>query len=268
MNKFKRELNAFVGEKPRFNEPLKRRILLKIKEENKPRTSAGKLFGTLKYTATFMLLLAVVTTFLILTLNENELEIPNPATAPPVNSVLTDSETVAEIETFTGYEEPLDVLDFRYDAMNRGNNEYAAYPLLIDPLAYEGKDLSRGDVVVYEAEFFNGKQRTIGRVIGLPNEEIEIVEGQIYINDQQLDTFYGRAHRAGISSNEEYNQAMTENDATQNIDSMKKVFSQTTADFLLAENEIFVVGDDWFRGSQHTLTIGEVQGKVMGYYKE
>lgn len=111
------------------------------------------------------------------------------------------------------------------------------------------KDLSKGDVIVYKAEFFDGKQRTIARVIGLPNKEIEIVGGQIYINDQQLDTFYGRAHRAGISSNEEYNQAMTENDATQNIDSMKEVFSQTTDDFRLAENEIFVVGNDWFRAA-------------------
>ncbi|MFC4712096.1 S26 family signal peptidase [Planococcus dechangensis] len=268
MNKFKRELDSFVGDEPRFKKSLRRRILLRIKDENKPRTYASKWLPVFKYTAIFMLLLTVVTTFLIVILNENGREIPNSAPASPESSIMTDSKTVAEIEIFTSYEEPLEVLDFKYDAMDRGNHEYAAYPLLIDPLAYDGNDVSRGDVIVYEAEFFDGKQRTIGRVIGLPNEQVGIVEGQIYINDQQLDTFYGRAHRAGINSNEEYNQAMTKNGAPQNIDSMKEVFFQNTDDFRLAENEIFVLGDDWFRGSQQTLTTSEVQGKVIGYFKK
>ncbi|PSL36183.1 signal peptidase I [Planomicrobium soli] len=268
MNRFKRDMDKFIGKSPRFNEPLKERIVLNIKEENKSKKSAGKGIGAFRYAAIFAILLAVATSFLILTLNENGQETQTPAASPEEKPVLTDRDTVAEIEILPDYEEPLEVFDFKADAMDRGNHEYSAYPLLIDPLAYKGQDIARGDVVVYEAEFFGGKQRTIGRVIGLSGEAIEIVEGQIYINDQQLDTFYGRAHRMGISSNEEYNRILKENGAVQNVDSMKEIFSRNTAKFRLADDEIFVAGDDWFRGSQHTLKITEVQGEVIGYYKE
>ncbi|MDN7246904.1 signal peptidase I [Planococcus shenhongbingii] len=262
MNKFKQKLDKFIGNYPLFKEPIKRKFLMKMKKENK--ASGGKGIGPFKYAAMLVLLMAVGTLFSLLALNEN---ISVPSTSTQENPVLTDAGTEAIIQLFTEYEEPLEVFDFKYDSMDRGNHDYTEYPLLIDPQPYTEKEIARGDVIVYEAEFFNGMQRTVGRVIGLPGETVEIIDGQIYINGRKLDTFYGRAHRVGISSNAEYNKVLIENGATQNIDPMKEIFSQNTREFQLAEGEIFVVGDDWFRGSQHRLPVSEIQAEVLGYYQ-
>lgn len=269
MNKFKRDLDEFIGDSPRFNEPLKRKILVEIKKENKSSVSASKGFGAFKYVAIFTILLAFVTFFLILTLNENRQGPQTPSNAQQENPVLTDLDTVAEIETFTEYEEPLEVFDFRYDAMDRGDHEYAAYPLLINPLAYEGKDISRGDVVVYEYEFFDGVQKTVSRVVGLPGESVEIKDGQIFIDERKLETFYGKAHRVGTSSLEEYSIWFEENASSNSSTSgMEEIFQMDTEKIQLAEDEVFLVGDDWFRGSQHSLEAADIQGEVIGYYKE
>ena len=264
MNKFKRDLDKEIGNRPRFTDPMKRKIMSEIKKDKKPSKSPESGFGLLKYATLFSILLAFTTVFLVFALNDDQNENGTLSTG---NAVLTDSETVAEINVFTEYEPPLEELDLRNDAMDRGKHEYTQHPLLIDPLAFTTKEISRGDVVLYEAEFFQGMQKTIGRVVGLPGEEIEIAEGQLYINDQKLDTFYGRVHRLGYSSNDDYNEALTKGGATQNIDSMKEIFAQSTEKFQLGENQVFVVGDDWFRGSQHMLEASEIQGEVLGYIK-
>lgn len=268
MNKFKRDLNKFIGESPRFKESMKRQVLLKIKKEDRTKKFSLKGFMTFKYAAIFTILLVFVVSFLMITLNQNGPSLQNSSTGSQANSVLRDTVTVPEIKTFTGYEEPMELFEFHYDAMDRGNHEYAAYPLLIHPQAYKETAISRGDVVVYEYDFFDGVQKTVSRVIGLPGESIEILNGQIFIDGRKLESFYGKAHRVGVSSNEEYNEFLKANGAIQNLDSMKETFSLTTKKVQLAEDEVFLVGDDWFRGSQHSLKIEEIQGKVMGYYEK
>ncbi|MCP2036454.1 signal peptidase I [Planomicrobium sp. HSC-17F08] len=266
MNKLKREMDAFIGSEPRFKESLKRKIRMEVKNGTREEPHA-KRRGPIKYAAIFALLLSAICLFLVLNLNEGEPESQNSNFSQPETGVLTDPDTVAEIAVFTEYDAPLEILNFKYDAMDRGNHDYTVYPLLIDPEAYEDKSVARGDVVVYEMEAFDGKKKTVSRIIGLPGETIEIKEGQIYVNGQQLDTFYGKAHRMGIGSLEEYDAALKEQGAEQNVGSMKEIFSQTTATFRLAEDEVFVAGDDWFRGSQETLLLSEIEGEVLGYVK-
>ncbi|XKE94593.1 S26 family signal peptidase [Metaplanococcus flavidus] len=268
MNKFKRDLDEFIGESPRFNEPLKRKILSDMKKEERP----ANRFAALKYAAVMMLLLIVATTFLVLNLNGNDTNPAVPASTPEELPVLTDPDTVAEIDSFTEMTEPQEVFDFRYDAMDRGNHDYSEYPLLINPQAYPAnaaKEASRGDVIVYEAEFFSGKSRTVGRIVALPREEVEVVDGQIFINDQKLDTFYGRAHRVGTSSTEEYLEWFDANSSPESTTTgMEEIFQMDVAKFTLADDEIYVVGDDWFRGSQHIIKVDEIQAEVLGYYVE
>ncbi|WKA52719.1 hypothetical protein QWY22_09235 [Planococcus liqunii] len=65
MNKFKRDMDKFIGESPHFNEASKEKILLRINEENRPRKLIRRGFNTLKITAIFTVLLAVVGSFLV-----------------------------------------------------------------------------------------------------------------------------------------------------------------------------------------------------------
>ncbi|MDN7228238.1 S26 family signal peptidase [Planococcus sp. N064] len=266
MNKLKREMDAFIGSNPRFKESLKQKIRMEIKNVNREEAST-KSKSPIKYAAVFVLLLSAISVFLVLNLNKGEPEPQNKNFGQPETAVLTDSSTEAEIAVFTEYDAPMEILNFKYDAMDQGNHEYTVYPLLIDPQAYEDKSVSRGDVIVYEMEAFDGKKKTVSRIIGLPGETIEIKEGQVYVIGQQLNTFYGKAHRMGIGSLEEYDAALKAQGAEQNVGSMKEIFSQTTAAFRLAKDEVFVAGDDWFRGSQETLLLSEIEGEVMGYIK-
>ncbi|SDI13502.1 signal peptidase I [Planococcus glaciei] len=266
MNKLKREMDAFIGSDPRFKESLKQKIRMEIKNGNREEPYA-KRRSPIKYVVIFALLLSAISLFLVLNLNEGEQEPQNTNFGQPETAVLTDPDTEAEIAVFTEYEAPMEILNFKYDAMDRGNHDYTVYPLLIDPKAYDDKSVSRGDVIVYEIEAFDGKKKTVSRIIGLPGETIEIKEGQFYVNGQQLDTFYGKAHRMGIGTLKEYDAALKEQGSEQNVGSMKEVFSQTTPAFRLAEDEVFVAGDDWFRGNQETLLLSEIEGEVMGYVK-
>ncbi|MFD1031551.1 S26 family signal peptidase [Metaplanococcus flavidus] len=260
MNKFKRDLDEFGGDSPRFKEPLKRKILSDMKRE---RRSPNR-FGTFQAAAVLVLLLTVATLFLVLNPNGNGTDSSGPVGTP----VLTDPNTVEEIERFFEVTEPQEVFDFGYDSMDRGNYDYYEYPLLIDPAAYQKKDVARGDVVIYETDLFDGRGQTVGRIVALPGESVEVIEGQLYINDQKLDTFYGRASRLGYSSNEEYNEAVIEGGTTQNLDSMKEIFSQSIETFTLGESEVYVTGDDWFRSRQEIVKVDEIQAEVLGYYVE
>ncbi|MFC5650423.1 S26 family signal peptidase [Paenibacillus solisilvae] len=58
----------------------------------------------------------------------------------------------------------------------------------------------------------------ISRVIGLPGEKVKINQGQIYINDTLLETFYGRAHRLGSDVNELKNSLKRSDLAVESID--------------------------------------------------
>ncbi|MCM3609835.1 S26 family signal peptidase [Planococcus sp. MERTA32b] len=268
MNKFKRDLDEFVGESPRFKEPLKRKILSDMKKGQRP----ANRFADMKYAAVLLLLLTVATAFLVLNMSGNNADPSGPAGSPDELPALTDLDTVAEIESFTEITEPQEVFDFRYDAMDRGNHDYSEYPLLINPQAYPAnaaKEATRGDVIVYEAEFFSGKSRTVGRIVALPGEEVEVVDGQIFINAQKLDTFYGRAHRVGTSSTEEYLEWFDANSSPESTTTgMEEIFQMDLAKFTLADDEIYVVGDDWFRGSQHIIKVDDIKAEVLGYYVE
>ncbi|MDJ0333384.1 S26 family signal peptidase [Planococcus sp. S3-L1] len=267
MNKFKHEMDDFFGVNPRFNKSLKHKMLLNIKEAKSNKFSS-KRYGFFKYTAIFAILLSMVTFFLVQAVNETAQETQKPSTGKVEELVVTDTDTVAEIPIFTAYEEPLEIFDFKYDTMDRGNHEYAAQPLLIDPLAYSEKKIARGDVVTYEYKFSEGLQKTISRVIGLPGESVEIVDGHIFVDEQKLETFYSSAHRLGIDSYEEYSQQVEKNtSSTSDTSGMKEIFQTNMKKIQLAENEVFLVGDDWLRGSQHTLKLEKIQGEVIGYYK-
>ena len=62
--------------------------------------------------------------------------------------------------------------------------------ILINRMSYINSDPERFDVIVFEK---NGKEHSyygIRRVIGLPGEKVQIIEGYVYINDEKLEEPY------------------------------------------------------------------------------
>ncbi|MCH4826931.1 S26 family signal peptidase [Planococcus halocryophilus] len=268
MNKFKRDIDDFIGKSPRFSKSLQRNMLFQIQAGERPHKFTIKKYEWFTYAAVFVILLTVVALFAIQIVNDKGRVPQLPSTGGIEKSVVTDTDPDVDIPVFAEYTQPLEIFEFNYDAMDRGNHEYAEYPLVINPLAYKDKKISRGDVVKYEYDFFDGMQETISRVIGLPGETIEILDGQIFVDEQKLNTFYGKAHRLGIGSLEEYN-AWFEKNASPNSSTsgMEEIFQMSMEKIYLGEDEVFLIGDDWFRSSQHSLKVEAIQAEVLGYYK-
>lgn len=63
--------------------------------------------------------------------------------------------------------------------------------LIVDKLTYRFHDPARFDIIVFP---FRYKDNTyyIKRIIGLPGETVQIVDGEIYINGELLEESYGR----------------------------------------------------------------------------
>lgn len=73
--------------------------------------------------------------------------------------------------------------------------------LITDKLTYRFSDPKRFDIVVFPFKE-NTSQLLIKRIIGLPNETVQIINGKIYIDGQVLEEDYGNAviQSAGIAS--------------------------------------------------------------------
>ena len=73
--------------------------------------------------------------------------------------------------------------------------------VLVDKLTPRWDPYSRGDIIVFDPpeSWTTNPTPFIKRVIGLPGDVVEIREdGQVYVNDVQLDEPYTNAHDAGI----------------------------------------------------------------------
>lgn len=62
--------------------------------------------------------------------------------------------------------------------------------LIVDKISYRFRDPDRYDIVVFPYQY-EEKTYYIKRIIGLPGEMVQIVDGYVYIDGQQLDEHYG-----------------------------------------------------------------------------
>lgn len=73
--------------------------------------------------------------------------------------------------------------------------------LIVDKISYRLREPNRYDIVVFPYRY---ERNTfyIKRIIGLPGETIQIVDGYVYINGQKLDEHYGmeQMESAGIAA--------------------------------------------------------------------
>ncbi|WP_170972076.1 S26 family signal peptidase [Bacillus yapensis] len=177
-------------------------------------------------------------------------------------SKLTDTETSAEIQFVEKIGADTITIEYTLDNMDRGERDYYEQPVVIEQ-NIETNNLTRGSVVWFED--VSGEQK-ISRVIGLPNEAINIKDGQIFIDGQQLDAFYGKAHRAGLAK-QEYLDAMKDAKSTYDEKAANATFEKELKEQKLGDKEYFLVSDDWFRGEMSVVMEQQITGIVLGYEK-
>ncbi|MBS4188723.1 hypothetical protein KHA94_00630 [Bacillus sp. FJAT-49705] len=173
---------------------------------------------------------------------------------------LTDEIITPDIEKIEDVGSEMITHHHMYDNMDRGNHDYVDKTLVIDP---NESEIFRGDVVFFINE---DGEKDLSRVVALPNETIKISNSQIFINDKKLDTFYGKAHRVGLDK-DSYFKMMDKEGNDYDKEVMKKVFDYNLKEKKLAENEYYVISDDWLRGNMKVLNRETVIGKVIGYTK-
>ena len=73
--------------------------------------------------------------------------------------------------------------------------------LIVDKLSYRFKDPERFDIIVFPYQY-QEKTYYIKRIIGMPGETLQIIDGMVYIDGEMLDESYGKEvmDYAGIAS--------------------------------------------------------------------
>lgn len=79
--------------------------------------------------------------------------------------------------------------NFRIEGHSMLPNLHHGQFLIVNRLVYRLHPPERGDVVVFHSPQNPGKD-FIKRVVGLPGEQVEISEGQVFINGTRLDETY------------------------------------------------------------------------------
>ncbi|SEG25179.1 S26 family signal peptidase [Paenibacillus sp. UNC499MF] len=142
------------------------------------------------------------------------------------------------------------------DAMDRGQHELEKN-VAVDTAYYKTRIVARGDIVYYG-------DKSVSRVVALPNEKIKIKNGQIYINGAKLAAFYGAAHVRGYDD-KEFQASDMEEPAKQNL--IAEIFKKEVSEITLGGDEVFVIGDDWSRSGAPTsrsLSLQDIKGRVIG----
>lgn len=104
--------------------------------------------------------------------------------------------------------------------------------LILEKVSYYFKDPERFDIIVFHPEGMSSETLYIKRIIGLPGETIQIIDGKVYINGEVLEDPYAREamYEAGIAEEPVH----------------------------IGENQYFVLGDNR-NGSQDSREIGLVE---------
>lgn len=95
--------------------------------------------------------------------------------------------------------------------------------VFINKLSYVFGDVERYDIVLFPYKYDNSRS-LVKRVIGLPNEKVEIKDGALYINDKELKEYYGIYREKS--------------------DGEKSTIYVNWGPYTLGDNEVFVLGDN------------------------
>lgn len=110
--------------------------------------------------------------------------------------------------------------------------------LFVNKFLVSAEDVKRGDIVVFRAPDDESRDY-IKRVVGLPNEFVQIVDGKVFVNGERILEGY---------INTEY------------------THTSGTTEWLLGKDEIFVLGDNRIDGeSKDSRVLGPIKSdKIIG----
>ncbi|CAM5222283.1 hypothetical protein UACE39S_03396 [Ureibacillus acetophenoni] len=153
-------------------------------------------------------------------------------------------------------------LEWLSDSMDRGNHDLQTNVHGDLVISKEIQPIKRGDILFYKVN----EQELIGRVIGLPGETVMIREGQVYIDDKKLNTFYGVATSMGLTREEFFEKVDISNI---NVASMEEFFNTSIDPVFVEKDTVFVLVDTWWRGRDSRelglISFEQMKGKVLGY---
>lgn len=191
---------------------------------------------------------------------------------------ITDNSTPEEPKQIDDVSSYL-VVEHLSDSMDRGNHEYEG-TIVINEVFYKENYFQRGEVVYFKTpeldeEYSNATplEYNIARIIGLPGESIKIKDGQAFIDNKKLDTFYGKSLRSGVTKEEFLDVAekflnITGTQRNDNIDFYEEHFSKNMDEIELSNNQLFILGDNGPRSIDSTIfgpiDTDEIVGKVVG----
>ena len=187
-------------------------------------------------------------------------------------SSITDHLTPEKLTSVTQSEDTF-LIDWDIDSMDIGSHDFntSVHGRLV--VSSENKDLQRGQVVYYHtpSEVITSSPSTpekyIGRVVGLPGETVEIKNGQVYIDERLLDTFYGIATMHGLNEEEYFNNVPSRNIANEQL--TRDYFNTYMNPVTVKENNVFILVDQWWRGIDSRdygpLSLEKIEGIVIGY---
>ena len=72
---------------------------------------------------------------------------------------------------------------------------------MVDKLSYRFSDPERYDIIVFPYQY-QEKTYYIKRIIGMPGETVQVIDGMVYIDGEMLDESYGKEvmEYAGVAS--------------------------------------------------------------------
>jgi len=256
-----RELEILKNKLPPLSERKQEEILLKIRKITQKRKENRFNYIPIIAICMAMLLMTVISISFFMAENNSKQRKAIDAS----ETLVKDTNTLSEIKVVDKLSQGMFTYDYKYDGMDRGKHDYSAYPLVIAPLN-NTKNISRGEVVFFDDINFEGnKSKNISRVVGLKGESVKIVNGQVYINGKKLATFYGSAHRLGWNK-DQYFKFM--NKRNYDKKGMELLFTMNMKEIKLADNEYFLISDDWLRGKMLRIKDSKIIGEVLGYEKE
>ena len=149
------------------------------------------------------------------------------------------------------------------NSMNRGNGEYKG-TITIET---QFNEIQYGQVLLLEdGQEGDTFKYVLGRVIGKPGDKVAIKEGQLYLNDLPINTFYGKAQIMGTTDVDEAFERLRRVNSTEWKETIEEALHYSLEPIVLKEDELFIISDNWARNSvRQTFMTDQIEGIVIGY---